>query len=80
MNCEKHPNWPAETCVWCTGHKDNIKINTGEWVSGWYEHIDRNPIYIHSKSHLAHECEKRGLLARALMKPKSQGKGYEHKT
>lgn len=54
-------------------------INTEEWVPGWYEHLGPQPIYIHNKQELVRECEKRGLLARAFMKPKSQGKGYEHK-
>ena len=53
--------------------------HSGDWVKGWYEHIDKEPIYIDSKKQLAHECEKRGVYAKALMKPKSQGKGYEHR-
>ena len=55
-----------------------FNVNTGNWVEGWYEHIDSKPIYIHNKKHLIHECNKRGLLAKAFMKPKSQGAGFEH--
>lgn len=28
---------------------------------GWYEHIDKKPIYITSKKQLNRECESRGL-------------------
>ena len=59
--------------------ENTLMINTGEWAKGWYEHIDTNPVYIDSKAHLKRECEKRGLVARALAKHKSQGKGLEHK-
>jgi hypothetical protein len=53
-------------------------INTESWIEGWYEHIDTKPIYIRDKHQLIRECESRGLLARAFMKPKSRGKGFEH--
>ena len=76
--CKKHPNWPVDTCAWCTNNRSTVRINTESWVPGLYEHIDKQPIYIESKEHLFHECEKRGLLAKAFMKPKSQGQGYEH--
>lgn len=32
----------------------------------WYEHIDENPIFIKSKKQLKEECEKRGMIAKAL--------------
>ena len=32
----------------------------------WYEHIDENPIFITSKKQLRQECEKRGMIAKAL--------------
>lgn len=60
-----------------TDSPDTIHIITGECYKGWYEHIDTNPIYIESKAHLRRECEKRDVIAKAIMKPKSQGKGYE---
>lgn len=57
-----------------------LSINTGEWVKGWYEHIDTDPIYIESKDHLLSECAKRDLMPRAFIKHKSSaGKGLELK-
>jgi len=50
-----------------------------KWCHGWYEHIDHNPIKIESKQHLINECNKRGMVARAFSKRKSQGKGLVHK-
>jgi len=32
----------------------------------WYEHIAENPIFIKNKKQLRHECEKRGMIAKAL--------------
>ena len=29
--------------------------------TGWYEHIDKDPMYITSKKQLKEECRKRGL-------------------
>jgi len=78
--CPRHGFTTGDHCEKCSSEKpkDTLQINTGEWVNGWYEHIDpKGPIYIESKAHLRHECAKRGLLAKSLMKPKSQGAGYE---
>ena len=79
--CDKHGYISGDHCPHCAQEQPNqtLHINTGEWVKGWYEHIDKEPIYIESKRHLAYECEKRGLIARALAKPCSQGKGMSHK-
>jgi hypothetical protein len=32
----------------------------------WYEHIADHPIFIRSKKQLREECEKRGMIAKAL--------------
>lgn len=83
--CPKHGYFQHPSCPICESHKaacaeiNAPNINTESWVPGWYEHIDSKPIYIESKKHLIHECEKRGSFARAFVKPKSQGAGYEHK-
>lgn len=80
MICPKHGFTDTSTCPRCSTEvaKDTLRINTGAWVAGDYEHIDpKGPIHIETKEQLKFECEKRGLLAKALMKPKSQGKGYE---
>lgn len=81
--CDKHGFQRGSSCPRCDENAkrtDEIRVNTGDWVKGWYEHIDPSgPIYIESKKQLIYECEKRGLLARSLMKPKSQGQGYEHR-
>ena len=82
MICRKHGFVAAPICPRCEDEatQGKLYVNTGEWVKGWYEHIDpKGPIYIENKEQLKWECEARGLLARSLMKPKSQEKGYEHK-
>ena len=78
--CNKHGFVRGGTCPQCEEERPNKapNINSQRWVEGWYEHIDREPIYIKDKKHLVRECEKRGLVARAFMKPKSRGDGYEH--
>ena len=61
--------------------KLSCNVNTHVWVrQGEYEHIDPNMPHMRfdSKEDLKRECEKRGLLVKCLMKPKSQGKGFEH--
>ena len=57
----------------------DMNIGTKNWIKGVYEHIDSKPMYIDSEAQLKHECEKRGLIAKAFAKPKSQGKGLEWK-
>ena len=78
--CKKHPNWPIDECVWC-GHKASTPhIATEEWIrQGTWEHIDpKNPnLKFNSKAELIAACDKFGVMPRAFMKPKSQGRGYE---
>lgn len=59
--------------------KTTVMINVGAGIKGWYEHISDKPIYIESKAHLKRECDKRGLFAQSIMKPKSRGEGYENR-
>lgn len=77
--CPKHGYKKGGECDECT--KDEVcdapYVPNENNYSGWYEHIAAKPIYIRDKAHLKEECSKRGLMARSLMKPKSQGKGYE---
>ena len=76
--CPKHGFIRGAYCPSCQETIQNtIHINTNEWVKGYYDNIDSQPIYIDSKEQLINECEKRGCYAKAFMKPKSQGKGYE---
>lgn len=35
-------------------------------ISGWYNDIDANPVYIRDRHHLKEECDKRGLVAEVL--------------
>jgi hypothetical protein len=78
--CPVHGFIKSDKCSECEKDvKHSIHVNTGAWVEGWWDHIDREPIYISSKKQLLDECEKRGLMARAFMKPKSQGRGFEHR-
>jgi len=63
------------------GKLESIMVNTDKWVSqGEYEHIDPNMPHMRfdSVGDLKRECEKRGLLVKCLMKPKSIGRGFEH--
>ena len=57
-------------------------IITHQWVTqGTWENIDpKNPhLRVSSKQELLKHCERTGNYARAFMKPRSQGKGFEHK-
>jgi len=55
-------------------------ISSDEWVNGVYEHITDHPIKITGgKKELKAVCEKYGVMAKALLKHKSSGKGYEMK-
>jgi hypothetical protein len=52
-------------------------VRKENWVEGWWENIDHEPIYIKDKEQLKRECDKRGLIPKAFAKPRSQGKGLE---
>jgi hypothetical protein len=72
-------------CGWwdrfCHCSSVSLNIIDHSWVSrDTWEHIDPKlpRMKIESKKQLIHECEKRGLLCKAFMKPRSQGKGFEH--
>lgn len=66
-------------------HKNSAKTpvlhivpNPDEAYNGVYEHITDYPIKITGgKAELKAVCEKHGVMAKALLKPRSQGKGYE---
>ena len=47
------------------------------WVKGTWEHITNKPIKIESKEHLKKVCEEHNCAPKILLKPKSQGQGYE---
>ena len=51
--------------------------NQRDWIRGYWENIGPNSIFIQDKYHLKRECEKHGVMAKAFMKRKSQGKGWE---
>ena len=48
-----------------------------DYVRGWWENIDKEPIFIEDKEHLKRECQRRGLIPKMFAKEKSQGKGLE---
>lgn len=85
--CPKHGFVKGDHCPQC--RKDPSKrakfganIITDDWVKqGTFEHIDVNQpnMRFDSKKELIKACESRGLYAKALMKPKSRGRGWEHK-
>ena len=79
ITCHKHGFILGDHCPECyQAVKQTMRVNTYDWVKGYWDGIDSEPIYIESKQQLIEECEKRGQYARAFMKPKSRGKGYEH--
>ncbi len=55
---EKNPECPA-----CGGATKRVLGSpvVHEFREGWYEHIDRKPIYVSSKKQLKDECRKRNL-------------------
>jgi len=76
--CPKHGFFRSDHCPKCTKENDGgVHIKTDEWVKGIWTDIGPEPIMIESKEHLFHECEKRGVMPRAFMKPKSRGQGFE---
>jgi len=79
--CSWHGYFKDNHCPVCKeeGNRLNAKFTTTNWVKGWYEHIDTNPIYIEDKSHLIRECKKRGVIPKAFSGPKSRGTGIEIK-
>jgi len=66
----------------CRGRaKLGANFNSYDWIKkGEWEHIDPNlpNMKFNSKEDLKRECEKRGLLVKAFMKPVSRGNGFEH--
>ena len=50
---------------------------SGDYVRGWWENIDKEPIWIEDKEHLKRECQKRGVIPKIFAKRQSQGKGLE---
>lgn len=54
-----------------------------DWVSGWWEHIDKEPVFVRDKYELKKIClevgrrEGRTIIPRAFAKVKSDGKGLE---
>ena len=78
MVCSAHGYIRGEYCDKCVSEKNEATaVHTNDWVKGYWEHIGPEPIYIESKEQLIRECEKRGVMPRAFMKPKSQGPGFE---
>ena len=76
--CPTHGFYKGFGCGLCVKmNQSTCHINTYDWVEGWYDHLDPEPVYIHGKEHLFSECKKRGMIPKAFMKPKSQGKGWE---
>ena len=76
--CAKHGFFRAATCPKCSHNEETgPAVHTDEWVKSTWEHIGPEPIKIESKEHLFRECEKRGVIPRAFMKPKSSGPGFE---
>lgn len=75
--CNKHGFFRNNHCPKCAKEDKGIAIQTHDWVKGVWTDIGPEPIKIESKEHLFRECEKRGVMPRAFMKPKSSGPGFE---
>jgi len=78
MVCKRHGFIRGSNCPECDPVTETVNVRSESWIPGWYENITNQPVYIRDKRHLIDTCEKHGVLARALMKQKSQGKGWEH--
>lgn len=76
--CPSHGFVKADHCPKCREESNKTAaVHTHDWVKGVWTDIAPEPIYIESKEHLFRECEKRGVMPRAFMRPKSQGQGFE---
>ena len=77
--CNIHGYVNGDHCPKCERHNSvrSPGVVTHDWVKGVWTDIGPEPIMIESKEHLIRECEKRGVMPRAFMKPKSQGQGFE---
>jgi hypothetical protein len=76
--CPQHGYTRGEHCPKCEqSDASTTSVHTHDWVKGVWTDIAPEPIYIESKEHLFRECEKRGVMPRAFMKPKSRGNGFE---
>lgn len=55
-------------------------FQSDSWINGTWEHITSEPITITGgRKELIEVCKKYNVMPKALLKPKSQGKGYEMK-
>jgi hypothetical protein len=80
MVCKKCGWW--DRICHCSSNGGFPGVITDEWVTkGEWEHIDPTQPHMRfsSKQELFRECEKRNLMPKAFMKPRSQGKGNELK-
>lgn len=75
--CPKHGFFRNDHCPKCHKEEDGLAVHTHDWVKGVWTDIGPEPIKIESKEHLFRECEKRGVIPRAFMKPKNTGQGFE---
>jgi hypothetical protein len=76
--CPVHGYIRGDHCPKCAeSSTQGINVITDDWVKGVWTDIGPEPIKIESKEHLFRECEKRGVMPRAFMKPKSRGNGFE---
>ena len=76
--CAKH-GYVYGQCGQCSGQslQKAPNVHTKDHTVGWWDNIDTQPVYIESKDHLRHECDKRGLMPKAHSKRSSRGKGME---
>lgn len=82
--CPKHGYVKGETCPLCVKEVkgDPIRVNVGDWVTKetWSDVDPKQPnLRVSSKRELIEACDRNGSYAKAFMKPKSQGKGWEPK-
>lgn len=80
--CSRHGFYRGSHCPVCAGArpKSTLHVITHNWIkTEKFEHIDPNQtMRFDSKKELIAACERTGNYCKAFMKPKSQGKGWEH--
>ena len=80
--CPKHGFYKGASCPEDHAVHRPKRLLPGEWVRNTvFEHIDpaNERMRFDSPKELVAACEKRGLMAKAYMKPKSRGRGSEHR-
>jgi hypothetical protein len=81
---ESGKKYCSRACLYGTPQDTNVPNVLGNDDATWngvYENIARDPIRITGgRRELIEVCNRHGVAAKALLKPRSQGSGYEMRT